>query len=123
MEIKDLILKWIGIITIMYWVGILLRYLFRNCSNSWKPKKEQSGIYYDFVNHDIFNVQKNYRNTIAAHNMENTYDILRGTFMTLGLISCIFLFAINFRKKANSKKLIFLAILTVILTYQIRQIF
>ncbi len=54
--------------------------------------------------------------------MENTYDILRGVFMTLGLISCIFLFIINLKKKGNSKKLILLAILTVILTYQIRQI-
>jgi len=41
MDIKDIILKWIGIITVMYWIGILVKHLFRNFSNSWKRKKEE----------------------------------------------------------------------------------
>ncbi|MGP2571090.1 hypothetical protein ACT4R9_09575 [Ornithobacterium rhinotracheale] len=40
MEITDLILKWIGIITVMYWVGNLVRYLFRNYNNSWDFRKK-----------------------------------------------------------------------------------
>jgi len=39
MGTEDIILRWIGIITVMYWVGVFVKYVFRKYNNSWNFTK------------------------------------------------------------------------------------
>jgi hypothetical protein len=41
MATMDFILKWIGVLTVMYWVGVFLKYLLRNYTNSWRWNKKE----------------------------------------------------------------------------------
>lgn len=58
--------------------------------------------------------------------MENSYDIIRGIFMLLGLVVCFYLFIEEVSTKKRKKKLFFFitfAILYIHLSNQIFQIF